>query len=105
MIDLNPGDHIEFIYHDDNYIQLDLSQNNKSHDLNEVLPFVVGGERTFQDSTRIELSSLSDFNIEYKLGDLHAISKYYTNPIIIHDNESIYFRQQKMILIILICLG
>ncbi|MBK7301859.1 MAG: GH92 family glycosyl hydrolase [Saprospiraceae bacterium] len=95
LIDLNPGDHIEFIYHDDNYIQLDLSQNNKSHDLNEVLPFVVGGERTFQDSTRIELSSLSDFNIEYKLGDLHAISKYYTNPIIIHDNESIYFRQQK----------
>jgi len=94
LVELNPGDKLEFIFNDDKFIDLVMNQDTLADDFKFTLPYISEGNRTFQDSVKINFSSLGNFGIVYKIGNLDGPERNYTNSIIFRENQKIFFKNK-----------
>lgn len=91
-ININPGDRIEFKFNsaaglDNNSYKPSTEDQNEAF----LLPFVKSGSEVFRDSIRIELASLRNVPIEYRIKGSHQ-SSVYTTPITLYESGIIEFR-------------
>ncbi|NOT36659.1 MAG: glycoside hydrolase family 92 protein [Saprospiraceae bacterium] len=91
---IHSGDQIKFYYDSKNYLQLDPPVATTT-DKYIPVPYKLGGDEVFDDSTFLELKGFSPSGIEYSIDSAFKTKYNYKIPIAIKNEGSYYFRYKQ----------
>lgn len=95
MLKLQPGDRINFNFNSGTFPKTS-SNPSEIEELKDafLLPYIKSGSEVFRDSIQIELASLNNAPMEYRIQGNHE-SFIYSKPIILYESCTIEFRHAK----------